>query len=504
MSDDENHAAPEEQGLRREKAVESERSLRAILSMSPIGICRVRGDVFQWVNDAMCRMTGYPMEALKEKGTRILFEREEEFLRAADALRRQGYAGTTLRRKDGAVIDVLAQAASIDDASQIITVLDITDRARAEREQAKIGKLESLGVLAGGIAHDFNNILTMILGNITLGKMYMDTDTERAKEKLTLAEQSIARAKDLTQQLLTFSRGGAPITKVSSIADYLKEAARFTLTGTSVTCRFDIADDLFPVAIDEGQINQAIGHIVMNAHQAMPQGGTMIISARNVTLENGAVDLAPGRYVHISITDNGIGIPEEHLDRVFDPYFTTKQKGSGLGLAICYSIFKNHRGSISVESTLGVGSTFDIYLPVHDVPTLGERRNIEDMTTAIGGNVLVMDDEEAILEIVGDILAYHGFTVDFARDGEEAICLYQEREYDAVILDLTVPGGMGGREAMKELLRIDPMIRAIVSSGYSNDPIMSDFRQYGFKNVIAKPYDLEELGEVLRSVIAGN
>jgi len=251
-------------------------------------------------------------------------------------------------------------------------------------------------------------------------------------------------------------------------------------------------------------MNQAIGHIAINAHQAMPQGGTILISARNAVFENDSVNLAAGRYVHISITDNGIGIPEEHLDRVFDPYFTTKQKGSGLGLAICYSIIKNHHGSITVESTLGVGSTFHIYLPVHNVPSLEERRIKEDMTKVIGGNVLVMDDEEAILDIVGDILAYHGFTVDFARDGEEALCLYQKTVYDVVILDLTVPGGMGGREAMQELLRIDPMVRAIVSSGYSNDPIMSDYRQYGFKNVIAKPYDLEELGEVLRSVISGN
>lgn len=482
---------------------QSERSLRAILSASPIGICRVRGRVFEWVNDAMCPMTGYSMEDFHGKGTRFLFDKEDEYTRANDVLQSRGWVETTFRKKDGTIIDILAQAAPIDDTSQIVTITDITHRARAEREQAKIGKLESLGVLAGGIAHDFNNILTMILGNISLGKMYMDADTQKAREKLALAEQSISRAKDLTQKLLTFSRGGAPITKVSSIADHLKETARFTLTGTGVTCRFDIADDLLPVAIDEGQMNQAIGHIVINAHQAMPEGGTMLIAAQNVLFENDTPNLTAGRYVHISITDNGIGIPEEHIDCVFDPYFTTKQKGSGLGLATCYSIIKNHHGYITVESTLGVGSTFHIYLPVYEVPS-GERRNREDMSKATGGNVLVMDDEEAILDILGDILAYHGFTVDFARDGEEALCLYQEKAYDAVILDLTVPGGMGGREAMKELLRIDPMVRAIVSSGYSNDPIMSDYRQYGFKSVIAKPYDLEELGEVLRSVISGN
>lgn len=208
MIQEEKHAAPEEQEQCLGEAGESERSLRAILSASPIGICRVRGSIFEWVNDAMCRMTGYPTEALHGKGTGLLFEKENERLRAADVLRSEGYVETTLRRKDGTMIDILAQAASIDDTSQIITVTDITYRARVEREQAKIGKLESLGVLAGGIAHDFNNILTMILGNITLGKIYMETDAPKAKEKLSLAEQSIARAKELTQQLLTFSKGG--------------------------------------------------------------------------------------------------------------------------------------------------------------------------------------------------------------------------------------------------------------------------------------------------------
>lgn len=482
---------------------ESERSLRAILFASPIGICRVRGRVFEWVNDAMCRMTGYSVGDFYGQNSRFLFEKEEEFGRAGDILYSRGWVETTFRKKDGTIIDILAQAAPVDEISHIVTVTDITHRARAEREQAKIEKLESLGVLAGGIAHDFNNILTMILGNISLGKMYMATDQAKAREKFTLAEQAIARAKDLTLQLLTFSRGGAPITKVSSIADHLEKTTRFTLTGTGVTCRFDIDPDLLPVAIDEGQMNQAIGHIVINAHQAMPGGGTLLTSAKNVTMNDPTPNLTAGGYVKISFTDSGIGIPEEHLDLIFDPYFTTKQKGSGLGLATCYSIIKNHHGYITAESKLGVGSTFHIFLPVIE-EKLAERRKQEDMLTVDGGCVLVMDDEEAILEILGDILEYHGFTADFARDGEEALSLYQGKKYDAVILDLTVPGGMGGKEAMKELLKIDPMVRAIVSSGYSNDPIMSDFRQYGFRSVIAKPYDIDELGKVLRTVISGN
>ena len=481
---------------------ESEQSLRAILAASPIGICMVRNRTFEWVNDAMCRMTGYSMDEFRGRSTRFLFENDETYEHVGTVIYHQGWAESKFRRKDGQLIDALAQASKVDETSHIVSVTDITHRIRTEREQTKIGKLESLGVLAGGIAHDFNNMLTMILGNISLCKMYMAQDPSKAEGKLVLAENAIERAKNLTQQLLTFSRGGNPVTKVSSITEHLKNTAKFVLTGTGVTCKFEIADDLMPVAIDDGQMNQAIGHIVMNAYQAMPEGGSIHIRAQNISLDKPVPNLAAGRHIQISITDSGGGIPEEHIDRVFDPYFTTKDKGSGLGLAVCYSIIKNHHGHIAVESMLGIGSTFHIYLPVVE----GEKseRKKGDLSVVKGARVLIMDDEETILDIVGDILNYHGFAVDFARNGEEALSLYREGNYDAVILDLTVPGGMGGKEAMKELLRIDPEVRAIVSSGYSNDPIMSDYRQHGFKDVIAKPFDIEELGQVLRSVISGN
>jgi two-component system, cell cycle sensor histidine kinase and response regulator CckA len=484
-----------------ERLEESEMSLKAILSASPIGICRLKNRVFEWVNDAMCRMTGYSLEEFTGKDTRFLFLNDAEYERVGALRGTSELCETENRRKDGSIIEVLIQVAPIDDSAYIATVTDITSRKDAEKEQVRMGKLESLGVLAGGIAHDFNNILTMVLGNVSLAKIYMTKDQEKTREKLINAEQAITRAKDLTQRLLTFSKGGAPIKKVVAIGDFLKDVCQFALTGTPVICKYELSPDLLPVNLDEGQITQVIGHIVINGHQAMPEGGTILIKANNVTVDVSEGSLPSGTYVRISITDQGKGIPDEYLSKIFDPYFTTKQKGSGLGLAVCYSIVKNHRGYIHAESTLGVGTTFHIYLPVVEDHTRS-RKNVEGTFSASGGKVLVMDDEDSIRDMVGDILSCQGYIADFARNGEEAILLYQDNLYDVVILDLTIPGGMGGKETMKELLRIDPDVKVIVSSGYSSDPIMSEYRQYGFRDVIAKPYRIEELEEVIERVIA--
>jgi two-component system cell cycle sensor histidine kinase/response regulator CckA len=249
-------------------------------------------------------------------------------------------------------------------------------------------------------------------------------------------------------------------------------------------------------------MTQAIGHIVINAHQAMPAGGMIRIKAENSIVGASADNLPAGKYIKISITDQGNGIPDEYLGKIFDPYFTTKQKGSGLGLAVCYSVIKNHKGYIRVESTLGAGTTFHIYIPVFEGHR-HDRKSVEEGTfSASGGKILVMDDEDSIRDMMDDILSSYGYVVDFARNGEEAISLYQDNSYDVVILDLTIPGGMGGKETMKELLVIDPYVKVIVSSGYSSDPIMSDYKQYGFRDVIAKPYKIEELEEVIERVIA--
>ena len=480
---------------------ESERSLKAILSASAIGICRMENRIFEWVNEAMCSMTGYSFEEFTGKTSRFLFENDAEHERAALVYRTGKLCETQHRTKDGSLIEVLLQCSPIDDSTYIVTVTDITDRKNVEKEQARIGKLESLGVLAGGIAHDFNNILTMILGNVSLAKMYMEKDEQKVLAKLANAEQAIARAKDLTQRLLTFSKGGAPIKKVVAIDGFLKDVCQFALTGTPVVCKFDLAHDLLPVEIDEGQMTQVIGHIVINGHQAMPEGGTILIKAEISIIDTSADNLPAGRYVNISFTDQGSGIPDEYLGKIFDPYFTTKEKGSGLGLAVCYSVIKNHRGYIKVESTLGVGTTFHIYLPVLDGHQ-HEWKSVEGETFSTSGrSILVMDDEDSVREVIGDVLTSYGYIVDFARNGAEALSLYRDNTYNVVILDLTIPGGMGGKETMKELLVMDPHVKAIVSSGYSSDPIMSDFKQYGFRDIIAKPYRMEDLEEVLKRVI---
>ncbi len=414
---------------------------------------------------------------------------------------------TSIRRPNGSERIVIIEEAPLTDmngnfAGIVGVINDITDIRIAEKERIRVSKLESLGVLAGGIAHDFNNILTMILGNISLAKIYGGVNTEKLQRLLESAEQAITRAKDLTRQLLTFSKGGTPVKKVASIRDLLESTVAFVLAGTAINYEFDIAPDLSTVEVDENQISQAIGNIVLNAQQAMPNGGTVRIIAENITLANADGPLKKGDYVRISIRDQGIGIPEEYLDAIFDPYFTTKEKAGGLGLSICYSIIQRHQGHIGVESTLGVGTTFVIYLPAAQTEYREEKQTEKTMVMNGNGRILVMDDEETIRSIVGDILQYLGYTVDFAKDGEEAVDMYSSRPYDAVILDLTIPGGMGGKETIKHLRAIDPAVKAIVSSGYSNDPIMSDFAKYGFKDVIIKPYTIHEISNVLKSVIS--
>jgi len=308
---------------------------------------------------------------------------------------------------------------------------------------------------------------------------------------------------------LTFSRGGTPVKKLTYIEDLLKHTTKFALRGSNVRHRLTIADDLWPAEIDEGQIGQVIQNLVINADQSMPEGGNIEIQVENIAVgAEDALSLKDGEYLRISVTDQGIGIPEEHIQRIFDPYFSTKQKGSGLGLATAYSIVKNHDGYITVDSRVGSGSTFYVYLPALPGAIL-ERAKAEDMETSPvkgKGKVLVMDDEENIRELVNEMLSSLGYEVTTATDGTEAIELYleardSEQPFDAIITDLTVPGGMNGKEAIQRLAKIDPEIKAIVSSGYSNDPIISNFRDYNFSGAIAKPYRARELSVVLNEVI---
>lgn len=378
------------------------------------------------------------------------------------------------------------------------TMEEITELRQARQEMLKTQKLESLGVLAGGIAHDFNNILTAILGNISLARMQLHDAVKTAK-RLAEAENAASRAKDLTQQLLTFARGGEPVKKAIEAGALLKEAAGFAMHGSSVRCEFDLANDLWTVEVDEGQLSQVIHNLIINAVQAMPDGGTITIGAVNYrSIPEGQ------RCVRISVADTGTGIPEQHLQRIFDPYFTTKQQGSGLGLATCYSIIKKHGGTIMVESILGKGSTFYLSLPASELSMTVEPVFQSDLAFGVG-RVLVMDDEEPVRETLQAMLEALGYTAECTENGAEAVELYRQRKeegtpFAVVILDLTIPGGVGGKEAITMLLDIEPGVKAVVSSGYSTDPIMGNYREHGFSAVLSKPFQVQEMSRVLQEL----
>ncbi|OPY76334.1 MAG: Blue-light-activated protein [Syntrophorhabdus sp. PtaU1.Bin153] len=393
----------------------------------------------------------------------------------------------------------------------VLVFRDITEKHKIDEDLLRMDKLESVGVLAGGIAHDFNNVLSVILGNISLARMYTKSDDEKLLKRFNDAEQAVSRAKDLTQQLLTFSRGGSPVKRTSAVQSVLKASCRFAVTGSNIQCDFNLPDNLLPVDIDAGQINQVINNIIINAQQAMPEGGTIRVGAENIVssgiMATQGVILNKGEYVRISISDHGAGIPADHLNKIFDPYFTTKEKGTGLGLATSHSIIKKHGGYITVESVVGRGTTFYIYLPASPRRETVNRTKYQT-AAPIRGKILVMDDEAMIRAIMSEMLGNLGYSAEFAKNGNDAIELFKRakgsgKPFDVAILDLTVPGGMGGKETIKGLLDLDPGIKAIVSSGYSNDPIMAEFRDYGFEGVITKPYKLTELNEILQSVLTG-
>jgi nitrogen-specific signal transduction histidine kinase/ActR/RegA family two-component response regulator len=416
-----------------------------------------------------------------------------------------------IRCRDGTIKDVEASTAAIQYNGKSATlgiVRDVTERNKMEEELQKAQRLESLGILTGGIAHDFNNILVSIIGSLSLIKVHAKSG-DKFFDYLTRAEKAALRAKGLTQQLLTFSKGGAPIKKTASIPELIEETANFSLRGSRVRCEFSMPGNLWPVEIDEGQMSQVINNLIINAQQAMPDGGIIRIGAENVIIEeNEGLPLAVGKYVKVSVKDQGTGIPKAYLQKIFDPYFTTKEKGSGLGLATSYSIIKKHGGYLTAESDAGAGATFYIYLPASEKQILVVKGVVEEEIFSGHGRILFMDDQQNVREVAGDMLMSLGYEVEFAGEGHEAIDLYKqakdsEKPFDAVILDLTVPGGMGGQEAIRRLRKIDPGVKAIVSSGYSGDPIMSEYRGYGFSGVMAKPYEIKKLGEILYNVLTG-
>jgi len=386
--------------------------------------------------------------------------------------------------------------------------VDISERIKTEEEHLKVAKLESLGILAGGIAHDFNNILTAIVGSISFAKLCLTREDE-VYEALIVAEQASLRAKDLTRRLLTFSKGGDPIRRIVSIPKLLKNTSGFVLSGSSSRCVYSFRDDLSHVEAVEGQITQVFNNLLLNAIQAMPEGGTIKVEAENITVEkDDTLPLVMGKYVKVSISDHGQGIPQEIIEKVFDPYFTTKPQASGLGLTTAYSIVGKHQGHLHVESAPGNGTIFSVYLPASESRVVIEEKE-ETFFHSGKGRVLVMDDEEILRNFAGRMLKKAGYEVSVATEGIEAVEIFQKakesgRPFDVVVLDLTVPGGAGGEETIQRLLQIEPGVRAIVSSGYSNDPVMANYQQFGFKAVVEKPYSINELTRTIEDVISGN
>ncbi len=418
---------------------------------------------------------------------------------------------TRLISKDGAGRIISHSWAPIRDKTSVVVGVvlvfrDITDQQNMLKEALKAEKLESVGILAGGIAHDFNNILTAVVGNLSLAKMGVNPES-KVFQSLSEAEKASIRAKNLTQQLLTFSKGGAPIKKAASIRELLTGWSGFALRGSNVKCEFRIQENLGDAEIDEGQIGQVIHNLIINADQAMPDGGTIRVSAENFTLRPGdSLPLTQTKYIKISVTDEGVGVAPEHLPKIFDPYFTTKRSGTGLGLATSYAIIKRHDGHVTVDSLPALGTTFTIYLPASEEHALPQDQAPHYIERG-KGKVLVMDDEPLIRQLTSDMLTHLGYQVCISKDGFEALGLFERskkegKPFDAVIMDLTIPGGMGGKEAITKLLSLDPEVKAVVSSGYCNDPIMANFRKYGFAGVLAKPYTAIQMSKLLHTIIS--
>ena len=396
-----------------------------------------------------------------------------------------------------------------DVAGLVMNARDVTEQCKMEENLLKAKKLESLGVLAGGIAHDFNNILTSLFGFQSLAKKKISED-HAAQTYLATAGKALERATNLTNQLLTFAKGGAPILETVNLAQLVKDSTQFNLSGSNVKLLLNIHENLWEISADKGQVFQIIANLAINAKQAMPEGGTLHIDMKNIEeIEKKKTFHLAGDFVMLSMKDEGMGISKKHIEKIFDPFFTTKKTGSGLGLATVYKIISKHNGHISVDSKLGEGSTFTIYFPAkkeskETTKTLSSTTHVELKTASV--HVLVMDDEEMIRELAESMLESKGFTSDSAVDGEEALKKYMtakksDRPFDIVIMDLTIPGGMGGKEAIRKLLSIHPEAKVIVSSGYSEDPILANFEDYGFRGRLIKPFIEEDLEKEVARVI---
>ncbi len=508
-----------EEALRRnaEQLARSNRELQELADMLPQIVCESdnRGNLV-FVNRNAYSTFGYSEQEFRQ-GLNILQMIATHDRDRAEQNMRRVLNGEDMRggeytavRKDGTTFPIVVYSDRImreqqPDGMRSI-VIDISDRKRTEAELQRVQRLESVGVLAGGIAHDFNNILTAIMGSVSLARAEAQTEQE-GTQALSDAEEACHQARRLTHQLLTFAKGGEPIRQPTVLDDLLRKSSALASSGSKVRCEHTIPIQLWPVEIDAGQMSQVVHNLIINAVQAMPQGGVVQVSAQNVSItEHDGLPLSEGNYVKIGVRDYGVGIRAEHLHQVFDPYFSTKDDGSGLGLAISHSIVNKHDGLITVESRIEAGTVFCVYLPASEKEP--EKFWLTEVETQAGcGKILVMDDEDIVRRTASLVLEHAGYEVHQVRDGEEAIAAYKSAKqtgspFTLAILDLTVRGGLGGKDCLEQLRRIDPNVRAVVSSGYSNDPVMSDFRRYGFVGVIPKPFDRDELLKAVRRASA--
>lgn len=498
-----------------ENALQSaEERFRNLVEQSFAGVYIIQDDVFTYVNAKLSQTFGYgPDELLQQRFIDLVADESRDLVsenvhrRVTGEVRKAHYVFRG-KRKDGSLFDVEVQGAAteLNGRPAIIgTLVDITEQRRLERENLRAQKLKSLGMLAAGIAHEYNNVLTAINGNIGLARMYSKPGTEM-DEILSEAGKAARRAEKLTQELRIFSKGGVLFKNVAEVSDLITEIVR-SKKDPRITYNIAINPDIWAIEADEAQFRLAVSNIVDNAREAMPGGGTVRITVENI--EN-ARDFVPaineGRYVRFTISDQGPGISEQHIERIYEPFYTTKVQSNGLGLTTAFSIIEGHDGCITVESSSEAGATFHIYMPaVQDVvpPAEGLSR-----VSLVKRRVLVMDDEAIVRTVVERMLNQCGCSVVFAANGEEMLACYREsweagRPFDAVIVDLIISAGMGGKEAVAKLLEIDPDAKAIVSSGYSDDPIMAHYKEFGFRGALPKPYPIPELSRVLRDVILG-
>jgi len=494
------------------KLRESEKRFRDLADMLPEAVFEIDTNLkLTYANQRAHELFGYTEEDLQRGVYSLELLVPEDRERALQTLTRRsmdekiGSIEYSAVKKDGTPIPILHHMITIIKDQEIVgfrgVVVDLSERKQAEEEILKLRKLESVGVLAGGIAHDFNNLLTGLFGNIEIAKKFLPTG-HKSYKFLEAAGRSMDIATSLTKQLLTFAKGGEPLKEILAIGGIITETAQFSLRGSNVKLQTVIAPNLWPLEADKGQLSQVISNLVINAKQAMPSGGVITMTANNLTT-------AGDRQIQITVQDTGIGIASQYLDKIFDPYFSTKQMGSGLGLASTHSIITKHNGTIKAVSQLDKGTTFTIILPAADKEKPSVPKNLSDKLNCdavADTHILVLDDEELIREVIGAMLETVGYKVSYACHGCEAIEKYRKAwknnaPYDLVITDLTIPGGMGGLKATQEILKINPEAKIIVSSGYATDKIMARYKDYGFQGRAVKPYRFEELKKLIEQIL---